>query len=112
MLNFMNYRDRDYTAKDRMRALRDRRKTNGTASPTESVTPNGRNVPANRRNVPPIVTHSREQMAEAEAEAEAQAKQRGTKAPSGRGEFDRFWSAYPKKKSKGDAERAFSLTPT
>jgi hypothetical protein len=63
VLNFMKYRDRDYGAAERMKRLRDRRKSDPQPEP-EPV----RTVRPNDRNVPPNVTQ-----AEAEAEAEAEA---------------------------------------
>lgn len=64
VLNYMKYRDRDHSAKDRMRRLRLRKKEG--AEPTETVTPNGDGVTPNGSNgaaesvtVPPNVTHSR-----------------------------------------------------
>ena len=44
--------------------------------------------------------------AEAETETEAETEAEAEAAP--RGVFNRFWQAYPKKKSKGQAEKAWS----
>jgi hypothetical protein len=97
VLNFMLFRERDDTARDRARRYRER-----LALRRHAVT---------SRNV----TH-----AEAEAEAEAEVptqpptpsragkgRSGGADAHASRARFDSFWAAYPKKKAKKDAERAF-----
>jgi len=97
VLNYMKYRDRDYTARDRQRRLRERRK-----ALRRDVTPSRRNV-----------THSREQKAEADTESRSQsAETRTAVAPSAlvRVEpngFATFWSAYPNRKGKQAAMKAW-----
>ena len=83
ILNYMKYRDRDYTAAERQRRFRARKKDKASR----------RNVSMSRRNIT---------QAEAEAEAEAEADRLN---PSAR--FARFWSVYPKKIGKGGASKAF-----
>lgn len=92
ILNYMLYRDRDYAAADRMRALRERRRQSVTANTRNTYMNNGSSastVTANTRNVTPNVTPVRANMrnavtesdavranvTQAEAEAEIKAKQ-------------------------------------
>jgi hypothetical protein len=61
VLNFFKYRDRDYSAAERMRKLRARKAEGKSASDVQVCSPN-------ECNVRPNVTHSRGQSTEAEAE--------------------------------------------
>lgn len=88
ILNYMNYRDKDYTAADRMRRLRERRRN--------SVT----------RNVDTVTRKS--DVADAKAYAYTEAKNKS--APSG-ALFEEFWNAYKEaggeKVGRGQAEKAW-----
>jgi hypothetical protein len=78
VLNFMKYRDRDYTTAERSRRYRER--------------------VASRR----VAAQSRRDITQAEAEEEAEEE---VQTPEEL--FDTFWTVYPKKKAKADAQRAF-----
>jgi hypothetical protein len=69
VLNYMKFRDRDYTAADRMRRLRERRKGEAV---TRNVTPVTRNV-----------THAESREQRAEAYPEEQSDSRGLAKPRG-----------------------------
>lgn len=59
----------------------------------------------------PNVSHGKPRKAQADAEAYSEATTVNTKeppiSPKGDDGFDLFWKTYPKKKSKGDAEKAW-----
>lgn len=80
VLNFMKYRDRDYTSATRSKRYRERL--------------------ASRRDV----TTSHRDITQAEAYTEAEESKPHCA-------FSAFWDAYPRKKSKGQAEKAWARLP-
>jgi len=106
ILNYMKYRERDYTTAARSKRYRER-----LASHRDATQPHRDAVI--KRGVTRDITQ-----AEAEAEAEAEVKvdqvQEQTHAPTARlvkvphPGFPEFWTAYPKRKAKADAEKAWA----
>lgn len=88
-LNFDKYRQKDHTAAQRAKRYRERKQSRVT-------------------NVKSRVTKRNVTQAEGEAHAEekAEAEAIPSVSPSLRG-FEDFWKAYPKKKSKAEAEKAW-----
>jgi hypothetical protein len=93
VLNYMKYRERDYTSAERSKRYRER-----LVSSRRVVTPSHRDIT----------------QAEAEAEAEAEADHEKIKPiraksalAAGASMFDTFWQAYPRKVGKGQAEKAW-----
>ena len=90
ILNYMKYRDRDYTAAERQRRFRARKKDKASR----------RNVSMSRRNIT-------QTEAEAEADTERSKPSRASRSEAD-GLFARFWDAYPRKIGKGAAAKAFA----
>lgn len=92
ILNYMNYRDKDYTAAERMRRLRQRKK--------DSVT----------RNVNTVTRKS--DVADAYAKADTYADRKEKDKSAGKPAFDEFWKAWSqtteKGVAKGQAEKAWN----
>lgn len=97
VVNFMRYRDRDYSAAERMRKLRERQREQ------KSVTALRRND----RNVHPNVTQQRTE-AEAEADTTTTDASRPTRSTSDgySGVFERTWAIYPRRAGGNPKRRA------
>ena len=99
VLNYMKYRERDYTGAERSRRYRLRKL---------AVASHRDNVASRRDNV---TSHRDITQAEAEAEAEVKVKAEKKIRPAADAAsvsaFDTFWAAYPKKTGKTAAQKAW-----
>ena len=109
VVSFQKYRDMRDSEQRReyMRELMRKRRSANTAN-TVLTSANSELTPDNKAN-------GLAKLAKAEAEAEVNTSPPKSPASGGRrgrqlsgGLFDRFWSAYPRKASRGQAERAFA----
>jgi hypothetical protein len=102
VLNFMKYRDRDYTGALRAQRYRDRKKAESESNKINAPKPESRGD---------SVTSHRDIT---QAEAEAEKEKKDTRLPSvgsTRGfppGFEEFWKAYPRKVGKDAAAKAFA----
>jgi len=96
ILNYMKYRERDYTAAERQRRLRERKRASVTRD-VSTVTPQH---------------HGASHIADADAETDAEIREEKknpspTKPTLGSIEFQTFWDSYPRKVAKLDALKAW-----
>lgn len=112
VLNYMKYRERDYTSAERQARYRARKAEQ--ASRRDGVT-SRRDVALPSRNI----THSRSRVQSTEAEAEAKTEESPSLRSGGRGAttaltkavddgFEAFWRVYPKKVGKGAARASWA----
>jgi hypothetical protein len=102
VLNYMKYRERDYTSAERSARYRERMKEK-MASRRDATTSRRDITQAEYR-----VQSTEAEEAKAEEHVPPVVPQRGTALVKGDDRFDRFWDAYPKKVGKGAARKAWA----
>ena len=100
VLNFMKYRDRDYTSAERSRRYRERVASRRVATPSHrDITQAEAEAEAEEKKIPPTPKR---------AQSTAQPATQTESAPSALDvAFQEFWKVYPKKIGKGAALKAW-----